>query len=259
MIEATKSRPEKYKPIPLRFDSSLQSRFAFAVRCFVDLQLCTIWTFLASKLSSLRGNLLDVGCGEMPYRTFMPPGLSYTGIDVQQAGDFSMRGNGEVVLFDGVSIPFPEASFDTVLCTEVLEHAAAPDALIAEIRRVLKPGGTLIATVPFSARVHYAPYDFRRFTNYALTTMFGSFADVRIEERGNDVAVIANKLIVLALRMIRPSQWSPIQWPLLLPLLPLALGFLLVAHFTMALRLGSRDDPLGYALIAHKPLDEAKA
>ena len=62
------------------------------------------------------------------------------------------------------------------------------------MRRVLKPGGTLLATVPFSARVHYAPYDVHRFTKYALTEMFAGFEAVTIEERGNDLAVIANKL-----------------------------------------------------------------
>lgn len=186
----------------------------------------------------------------MPYRTCLPPSLSYTGVDVAQADAFAMRASDRVVTFDGVSIPFGDASFDTILCTEVLEHAAAPEALIAEIERVLKPGGTLLATVPFSARVHYAPYDFHRFTKFALKRMFASFKDVRIEERGNDIAVIANKLIVVALRMLRPSRWSLVHWPLLLLLLPLALAFLLVAHLTLALDLGSKDDPLGYSIVA---------
>lgn len=59
----------------------------------------------------------------MPYRSFLPQAVRYTGIDVPQASAFSMQGNEEVVPFDGFSIPFPDASFDTVLCTEVLEHS----------------------------------------------------------------------------------------------------------------------------------------
>lgn len=252
MAETIQGAREQFQPIPVRLDSSLQSTIAFAIRRFADLQLGTIWTFLEPRLSKLRGNLLDVGCGEMPYRSCLPPDLSYTGIDVAQAAAFAMRANDGVVPFDGVSIPFGDASFETVLCTEVLEHAAAPEALITEIERVLKPGGTLLATVPFSARVHYSPFDFHRFTKFALKRMFASFTDVRIEERGNDIAVIANKLIVVALRMIRPSRWSFVQWPLLLLLAPLALFFLLFAHLTLALNLGSKDDPLGYSIIAVK-------
>jgi SAM-dependent methyltransferase len=252
MAEAIQSAAEQFQPIPVRIGYSLPSRIAFALRRFADLQLATIWSFLEPQLSSLRGKLLDVGCGEMPYRSCFHPDLAYTGIDVPQAAAFAMRGSDSVVPFDGISIPFPHASFDTVLCTEVLEHAAQPAALIAEIERVLKPGGTLLATVPFSARVHYAPYDFHRFTKYALTGMFASFEDVSVEERGNDLAVIANKLIVVAARMVRPSRWSVLQWPLLAALLPLALMSLLVAHLALALNLGSKDDPLGYAIVATK-------
>jgi SAM-dependent methyltransferase len=252
MAETVRSIREQFQPIPVRLGPSVPSRIAFAVRCFADLQLGTIWAFLKPRLSRLRGNLLDVGCGDMPYRSCLSPNLAYTGIDVPQARDFSMRGANSIISFDGLSIPFPNASFDTVLCTEVLEHAAAPEALITEIQRVLKPGGTLIATVPFSARVHYAPYDFHRFSKYALTQMFAAFQDVSIEERGNDVAVIANKLIVLSIRMVSASPWSLLRWPMLLLVLPLAAIFLFLAHLSMALNLGSKDDPLGYSIIAIK-------
>ena len=246
------SQVELFQPIPLRFGSSLPSRIAFRIRCLVDLQLGTIWTFLGPRLSGLRGDLLDVGCGEMPYRSFLPEAVRYTGIDVPQADAFAMQGSDEVISFDGLSIPFPDASFDTVLCTEVLEHSPQPLALIAEMERVLKPGGTLIATVPFSARVHYAPYDFYRFSRYALQDMFKTFDHVNIEERGNDIAVIANKLIVVALRLIQPSRFRLLSCIFLLPLLPLALTFLLLAHLTMAFGLGSKDDCLGYGIMAVK-------
>lgn len=252
MAEAIPDFSEQFQPIPVRLDSSLKSTIAFAIRRFADLQLGTIWAFLEPRLSKLDGNLLDVGCGEMPYRSCLPPSLSYTGIDVAEANAFAMRASDSVVTFDGVQIPFGDSSFDTILCTEVLEHAAAPEALIAEIERVLRPGGTLLATVPFSARVHYAPYDFHRFTKFALRRMFASFRDVRVEERGNDFAVIANKLIVIALRMVRPSRWSLVHWPMLLLLIPLSFAFLLLAYLTLALGLGSKDDPLGYSIVAVK-------
>lgn len=227
---------------------------AFKLRCFADLQLGTIWRFLGPKLSTLRGNLLDVGCGEMPYRTFLSADVGYVGIDVPQAGAFDMSGNDEVILFDGYKIHFSDLAFDTVLCTEVLEHSPEPAPLIAEIERVLKPGGKLIVTVPFSARVHYAPYDYHRFSKYALARMFRTFTDVHIEERGNDIAVIANKLIVLAIRMLRPSRYMLLHVPLILLFLPFCVTFLLIAHAAFILGLGSKDDCLGYSVSARKPL-----
>jgi SAM-dependent methyltransferase len=49
---------------------------------------------------------------------------------------------------DLCALPFPEDHFDLVLATDVLEHIDEPDAAVAELRRVLRPGGTLIVTVP---------------------------------------------------------------------------------------------------------------
>ncbi|WP_340268550.1 class I SAM-dependent methyltransferase [Sphingobium mellinum] len=246
MAGTANTHDEHFKPIPLRFGSSFSSRLAFKLRCFVDLQLGTIWRFLGPKLSTLQGNLLDVGCGEMPYRTFLPADVDYVGIDVPQAGAFNMSGNDEVIPFDGNSIPFSDATFDTVLCTEVLEHSPEPALLIAEIERVLKPGGKLIATVPFSARVHYAPYDYHRFSKYALAGMFRTFTDVHISERGNDIAVISNKLIVLAIRMLRPSRSMLLRVPLILLLLPVCVTFLFVAHITLIPTTSDADSRGGF-------------
>ena len=67
------------------------------------------------------------------------------------------------------------------------------------------PGGTLLATVPFAARVHHAPYDFHRFTRFRLAALFKDFRDVEVEERGDDLAVIANKLIAVAMRLARAA------------------------------------------------------
>ena len=74
------------------------------------------------------------------------------------------------------------------------------------------------------------------------------FVDVAITERGNDIAAIANKLIVLSLRLAspRPLRRAVWTWLLLLLVAPVASAFLAAAHLSMALGLGSTDDPLGY-------------
>ena len=54
MAEAVHSLSEQFQPIPVRLDSTLRSRIAFAIRRFADLQLGTIWTFLAPAFEAKR-------------------------------------------------------------------------------------------------------------------------------------------------------------------------------------------------------------
>jgi SAM-dependent methyltransferase len=68
-----------------------------------------------------------------------------------------------------------------VLCSEVLEHLPRPDRAIAELRRVLKPQGTLVLTVPFLRRHHAAPHDYFRFTEHGLRRLLEE-AHLSVEE-----------------------------------------------------------------------------
>jgi SAM-dependent methyltransferase len=243
---------EDYKPSPVRIAAGGIGRIRFALRRLVDLQLASIWQHLGPRLAHMSGDVLDVGCGEMPFRSFLPTNARYVGIDVAEARSFGMTLQADIRPFDGQNIPFVDASFDHVLCTEVLEHAEHPEMLLTEMLRVLRPGGTLVATVPFSARVHHAPHDYQRFSCHKLSQMFAPYADTHITPRGTDLAVIANKLIVLCIRLARPSVASLWRLPLLLLVAPVASAMLVVAHGALVFGWGSTDDPLGYAIIARR-------
>jgi SAM-dependent methyltransferase len=195
--------------------------------------------------------VLDVGAGQSPWRDWLAPGTTYEGIDVGHAGEFGMEANrGDVLYYDGLTMPLAGGSFDAALCIEVLEHAESPEALLAEIARVLRPQGRLLLTVPWSARRHHVPHDYHRFTRERLFQLLAGagFRDVAISERGNDIGAIANKLVVLSLRLARPRH--PLQaawtWPLLALVGPVAVLFVAGFHCSAALGLGSREDPLGY-------------
>ena len=238
---------ETFKPVPVDPGSGRFALLKFRLRSWADLQLLTCIRFITAHQALLSGKVLDVGCGQMPFRHLLPEDAQYTGLDIPAADSFGMDKNPDVVEFDGTAIPFPDNHFDAVICTEVLEHAVAPEALIAEMHRVLRPGGSLVLTVPFAARVHHIPYDFHRFTRYALAQMFGAFGAVTIEERGNDLAVIANKIIVATIR-----QLKVLRSPLLLIGVPASFASLAIAHLALRFGWGSKLDPLGYGLIARK-------
>lgn len=244
---------ESVKPVPVRVRPGLWGRIAFGFRRLLDLQTHTVWLTLANTLPKVRGSLLDVGCGEMPFRFALHPDVKYTGLDVEQAVTFDIVGDDDIRLFDGFDMPFPDNHFDNVLCTEVLEHAVDPVQLVKEMHRVLKPGGKLVLTVPFSARVHYAPYDFHRFTRFRLAEMFKAFGKADVIPRGSDIVVIANKLIVLQWRlMLRPSRWMILHWLFAILLAPVTALFGIIGHLAIIFGWGSVDDPLGYSIVAMK-------
>jgi SAM-dependent methyltransferase len=226
----------------------------FALRCALDLQMLTIYRFLLPELGKWEGRILDVGAGEAPWRDLMND-VEYLAVDVDAADAFGMRRKPNVSYYDGTKLPFADESFDHVLCTEVLEHVPDPALVLSDIKRVLKPGGSLVLTVPWSARLHHLPNDYTRFTRFRLNDLMRSgFSSVKIEERGNDIAVIANKLLVLNIRLIRPVRAIDILWcwPLVPIVTPMTCVFLAAGHIALWLGMGSKEDPLGYGVIAVK-------
>ena len=125
---------------------------------------------LASLPASTR--ILDAGAGELRNRPLCAH-LKYVSQDFcqyqgQAAATTLNEGlqskswdtSGIDLVGDITRIPAPDDSFDAILCSEVLEHVPEPTHALDEFTRLLKPGGTLILTAPFSSNVHMAPYHF---------------------------------------------------------------------------------------------------
>lgn len=95
---------------------------------------------------------LDVGCGDGQTAGDWLTGLTshYVGVDISQNAirRACARGLNVTAIKDASDLPFPDGTFDFVLCTEVLEHLFQPQLTAAEILRVLRPGAMMIATVP---------------------------------------------------------------------------------------------------------------
>ena len=239
---------DRTKPIPVTGPES--SGLRFSLRQVVDLQLKTIVSYLRPLLPTLTGKVLDIGAGQSPWRVFLDRSITYQGVDIRSADQFGMSRQKDVIYYDGAILPFPDCTFDAAICIEVLEHASDPALLLSEAFRVMKSGATFALTVPWSARAHHIPFDFHRFTRYQLSTMLSKagFVEVEIGERGNDICAVANKLIVIAWRLLTPTRKSHLMWTVPLAIVDLCFAsiFLLCAHLSLCFDLGSKEDPLGY-------------
>lgn len=110
---------------------------------------------LAELLSSNAGpsdRVLDVGCGagNSYARPIAERVASYKGVDASAAAVELARSAGldATVIDDAASLPFPDDDFDVAICIEVFEHLFEPHRAAAEIHRVLRPGGKLVASTP---------------------------------------------------------------------------------------------------------------
>ncbi len=152
----------------------------------------------------VNGRLLDVGCGHRPYeKTLFAGATEYIGADY-----LTDRSQPDVIC-SALDLPFPENSFDTVVSTEVLEHVPEPRRALAEMRRVLKPGGFLILSTPMYWPRHEVPHDFFRYPYDGLLHLIkdSGLELRRVFNRGRSYAFIGQ-----VIQLVHPVTVKLVVW-----------------------------------------------
>jgi len=152
----------------------------------------------------VKGITLDVGCGHKPYeKTFFAGAEKYIGMDY-----LTDRSKPDVV-GSATDIPLGDASFDTVVSTEVLEHVPDPLKALREMYRVLKPGGYLILSTPMYWPRHEVPYDYFRYPYDGLLHLIktSGFELTRLYNRGRSYAFIG-----VVIQGTQPISWKSVPW-----------------------------------------------
>ena len=209
--------------------------------------------------SRLRGRLLDVGCGSKPYTDVLTAAESYVGLDTAA----TMHGLERVdVVWTALALPFHGCSFDSVLCTEVLEHTPEPLTALQEICRVTKPGGLLLLTVPMSEQLHEEPADYYRFTHYGARYLLikAGFRVLEVHDRGGpwlELGYRTSSLLYSTLGARRDAGGRLHARPFMGPLV-VAVCLILQATALAVDRLWSPPlSTIGYALLAERPSEAA--
>lgn len=138
----------------------------------------------------IKGRVLDVGAGGFSrYQQFFTYD-KYVKMDVEKNDNIDIVGRAE-------EIPVEDESFDSVVCTQVLEHLKNPNQAVSEIYRILKKGGYCLITVPQINELHEEPHDYFRYTNFGIIAMFKrqGFQIIKCSQRGGFFTVIAQTRI----------------------------------------------------------------
>ncbi len=203
-----------------------------------------------------RGRLLDLGCGEVPlYGAYKDYVTDVVCVDWDETIHSGARRHVDVEANLCLPLPFKDSVFDTILCSDVLEHIPTPDPLWREISRLLRPGGKLLLNVPFCYWIHERPHDYLRLTEYALRRLaFESGLEVVHLSALGGVVHILTDIVAKQLTRVRIAgkpMASAIQK---------VVGA--VARTSRGRRIAQRmgkDFPFGYFVVAAKPGPESAA
>jgi len=118
----------------------------------------------ASKYFS--GRVLNAGCGSRDISSIL------RGFGAAEIINYDIESEIPGAIIGSLEdIPFDDNSFDSIFCNAVLEHVPNVHIVMSELGRVLKPGGHLVAGVPFLQPMHLNPTDFRRYTRDGLNEL----------------------------------------------------------------------------------------
>lgn len=151
-----------------------------------------LYKSIKKEAPKLNGHILDFGCGSKPYESLFVNAQKYTGLDMENEGHPHEMEKVDV-FYDGKTIPFENDHFDAVFTSEVFEHVFDIDEIIPELRRVLKPGGKMLVTVPFAWNEHEIPNDYGRYTSFGIQHLLKKhgFEVLNYKKSGHFAAVIA--------------------------------------------------------------------
>jgi len=163
-----------------------------------------------------RAKVLDLGCGEgnsIDLFKRLAPEAVWHGVDIGDSPEVRSRTlqDANFATFDGTNLPYESDFFDLLYSRQVLEHVRAPDALLRDAVRVLKPGGIFVGSVAYLEPYH--SFSIFNFTPYGVMRTFQDAGLEVLELRpGVDAPSLILRQALLGPRIFKPLfRWSPMN------------------------------------------------
>jgi SAM-dependent methyltransferase len=194
----------------------------------------------------VQGRVIDLGCGDAPFQSQLAGSITdYDTLDLRPRIQTTYVGDIQDMYM------ISDSTYDSALSLEVLEHVPDPFNAVREIYRILKPGAVAVISVPHLSRIHEAPYDYYRYTNFGLQHMLtqAGFEVVEVRRKGGLFSFLGHQCSTLLLGSVwglpglRQLAWFLNKWLITRPLY--ALDGMLDRGGIFA---------LGYVVVARRPL-----
>lgn len=224
IVKGTKDRENVLTAIISRLRSSAglkQAQFRPGLLGFLTnpyyIARASLWRQIQAQGSHIRARTLDVGCGCKPYRDLFQS-TEYIGLELENKRD--VRNLAIECFYDGRRFPFPDGSFDSVVCNQVIEHVKDPIFFLGEILRVLVPGGVLLITVPLMWGEHETPEDYWRFTTFGIRRLLanGGFTVQTVCTSGGGGGMLTQLACAQVVNVVSSSGVIGLLWRALITL-----------------------------------------
>jgi SAM-dependent methyltransferase len=164
------------------------------------------WRFLEAVIAALPANavIMDFGAGHGDFSQILNNRTAIA-LDVFPYDEIDIVCDMQKV------VPFKKSSFDAIVLMNVLEHVQQPERLVKTLTGLLRPGGSLIVTVPFLLKLHQLPYDFYRYSHEQLMNIGRSagIETTRLEGYYDPISLVKESILNVRLYALPGMPFIP--------------------------------------------------